>query len=81
MDCQMPEMDGYETTKHIRRLHSRPIRIIAMTAHAMEGDRERCLAAGMDDYISKPVRSADLQAVLERWRPSGNASAKPDRQP
>jgi CheY-like chemotaxis protein len=69
MDCQMPELDGYETTEQIRRDHSRPIHIIAMTAHAMQGDREKCLAAGMDDYVTKPVRSTDLQAALERWHP------------
>ncbi|MGH8046990.1 MAG: response regulator [Chthoniobacterales bacterium] len=72
MDCQMPELDGYETTEQIRRDHSsKPIHIIAMTAHAMQGDREKCLAAGMDDYVTKPVRTTDLQAALERWRPGG----------
>ena len=83
MDCQMPEMDGFESTTTIRqREHERqlkgipttPLHIIAMTANAMQGDRERCLAAGMNDYITKPVEVEDLQAALERWRPPGKTT-------
>jgi CheY-like chemotaxis protein len=64
MDIQMPEMDGLETTRQIRRTLVQQPRIVAMTANAMQGDRAQCLAAGMDDYISKPMRAQDLQAVL-----------------
>jgi two-component system, sensor histidine kinase and response regulator len=69
MDCQMPEMDGYEATAAIRQLEGSAahIPIIAMTAAAMEGDRERCMAAGMDDFITKPVRLEAVSTVLERW--------------
>ncbi|HTQ29639.1 MAG TPA: response regulator [Opitutaceae bacterium] len=75
MDCQMPELDGYETTRRIRSQEAErrsrgetvtPLRIVAMTANAMQGDREVCLAAGMDDYISKPVRPADIASALSR---------------
>jgi PAS domain S-box-containing protein len=69
MDCQMPEMDGYEATAAIR-CRERPgehIPIIGLTARAMKGDRERCLAAGMDDYVAKPFYPEDLGAVLARW--------------
>ena len=73
MDCQMPEMDGYEATARIRdprssvRDHGVPV--IAMTAHAMKADRDKCLSAGMNDYVSKPVKAAALVEVLERWLP------------
>jgi len=81
MDCQMPEMDGYEATALIRELegpsHRTPI--IAMTAAAMDGDRDACLAAGMDDYITKPVRLEVVAAVLEWW--IAGAEADPTSEP
>ena len=69
IDCQMPDMDGYETAAAIRRRESsgRHTPIIAMTTSAMPGDRERWLAAGMDDYLPKPVRLDQLRSVLRRW--------------
>jgi CheY-like chemotaxis protein len=68
MDCQMPELDGFQATALIRaaELPGERIPIIAMTANALEGDREACLAAGMDDYVSKPITIARLQEVIER---------------
>ena len=77
MDCQMPEMDGFEACREIRKLEGGShIPIIAITANAMKGDRERCLAAGMDDYVSKPFKQEDLRVVIERWR-GVSATRKP----
>jgi len=73
MDCQMPEMDGFEATQRIRERErgSRRLPVVAMTANAMVGDREKCLAAGMDDHIPKPVRIDQLHRTLSRWLPTG----------
>ncbi len=78
MDLQMPEMDGFDATRQIRSAlpgDRRPC-IVAMTAHALRGDRERCLAAGMDDYLSKPVRIEQLKSVLERAAASRSSTTE-----
>ena len=79
MDCRLPNLDGYEATQRIRLLpNGMHLPIIALTANALEGDRERCMAAGMDDYLSKPLRRTELQRVLQRWLP-GQTTATGDK--
>jgi CheY-like chemotaxis protein/HPt (histidine-containing phosphotransfer) domain-containing protein len=83
MDCEMPEMDGFEATAALRRRSDSKSRlpVIAVTAQAMQGDRERCLRAGMDDYISKPVKLEDFAAALKRWMPGREQGQKNETPP
>jgi CheY-like chemotaxis protein len=77
MDCQMPEMDGYEATRQIRSLEvttDTHVPIVAMTANAMSGDRENCIAAGMDDYVAKPISRHVIVEMLQRYLPESAAS-------
>lgn len=77
MDIQMPVMDGYEASRAIRALktEARNVPIIALTANALEGDRERCLAAGMNDYLTKPLKRERLRTALEQWLPMAQREA------
>ncbi|HXH37787.1 MAG TPA: PAS domain S-box protein [Thermoanaerobaculia bacterium] len=84
MDCMMPELDGYEASTRIRKMEEegtrgsgspRPLYIVAMTANAMQGDREKCIAAGMNDYLSKPVSRVELKRALDQWCAGTTASA------
>jgi CheY-like chemotaxis protein len=79
MDVQMPEMDGFEATRALRRQGAlnQNTPVIAMTAHAMKGDRERCLAEGMDDYVAKPVKRDTLLGMVKQWRHRSSAAEVP----
>ncbi len=89
MDCQMPDMDGFDASAQIRAFEATPeggggvrrVPIVALTANAMTGDRERCIAAGMDDYLSKPFTRQDLQTLLQRWLINRDAAAAQDPTP
>ena len=75
MDCQMPGMDGFEATRLIRQqLAGKTMPIVALTANAMIGDREACEEAGMNDFLSKPVRQDELRVCLEKWLPGRAAN-------
>lgn len=79
MDCRLPIMDGYEATRQIRRLSDcAELPIIALTANALQGDREACLQAGMNDYLAKPFKRADLQQILQRWLPPRPSTGSQD---
>jgi CheY-like chemotaxis protein len=76
MDCQLPELDGFEATRRIRqKLAARPLPIISLTANASTQDRADCMAAGMDDFLTKPVRVELLAATLQKWLPTAQARA------
>jgi CheY-like chemotaxis protein len=80
MDCKMPQMDGYEASRRIREMERygapSPIPIIALTAFAMEDDRDRCLEAGMDDCLCKPFRQKQLRTILSRWLPPASPGSR-----
>ncbi len=78
MDCQMPVMDGLEACRQIRLLSDRQPIIVAVTANALVGERERCLNAGMDDYLSKPFQAEQLISVVQKWVGTKAKSATPD---
>jgi CheY-like chemotaxis protein len=75
MDCQMPGMDGFEACRQIRLLADRQPIIVAVTANALVGERERCLEAGMDDYLSKPFQAEELIGVVQKWLGAGQQQA------
>jgi len=89
MDCQMPVMDGYDAARQIRRMeeegrlkHGRGrMPIVALTAYALQGDRDKCINAGMDDYLPKPFKLADLQQILEKWLPQNGDGPSPSAEP